>query len=44
MMRIVNVHHVYYATFEKGNAEYGDSKKEVVMVFGTRYKLADLVA
>jgi hypothetical protein len=44
MARIVNAHHVDYATFEKGDAEYGDlKKKEVVMVFGTSPSLAEVV-
>jgi hypothetical protein len=42
MTRIVNVQHVYYATFEKGDAEYG-YPEEVVVVFATSPSFAELV-
>jgi hypothetical protein len=42
MTRIVNVHHVDYAAFEKGDAEY-DDPDEVVVVFATSPSFADLV-
>ena len=42
MARIVNVHHVDYPAFEKGDAEYGDPE-EVVLVFGTSPTLAEVV-
>ena len=42
MARVVNVHHMDYAAFEKGDFEYGDSK-EVVLVFGSSPNLAEVV-
>jgi hypothetical protein len=42
MARIVNVHHVDYVAFEKGDAEYGDPEK-VVVVFATSPSFAELV-
>ena len=42
MARIVNVHHVDYPSFEKGDAEYGDPE-ELVLVFGTSPSLVDVV-
>ena len=44
MARIVNVHHVNFLSFEKGDAEYGDSKKKpVVMVFPTSPSLEEVL-
>ena len=40
MARIVNVHHVDYPAFEKGDAEYGDPN-EVVLVFSTSPSLTE---
>ena len=42
MARIVNVHHVDYPSFEKGDAEYGDPE-ELVLVFGTSPSLVEVV-
>ena len=39
---IVNVHHVDYAAFSKGYAEYVDSEK-IVIDFDTRPHLVDVV-
>ena len=42
MARIVNVHHVDYPSFDKGDAEYGDPE-ELVLVFGTSPSLVEVV-
>ena len=42
MAKIVNVHHVDYPSFEKGDAEYGDPE-ELVLVFGTSPSLVEVV-
>ena len=44
MARIVNVHHVDFVSFEKGDTKYGDPKKKlVVMVFPTSPSLEEVL-
>ena len=44
MARIVNVHHVEFVSFQKGDAEYGDPKKKpVVMVLPTSPSLEEVL-